>query len=48
MVKDNFVDVYNIKEGITVREVVKKYQEGKLKRITTPTHPVEEDESAES
>ena len=48
MLKDNFVDIYNIEEARTVRDVIEKYRTGKLKRITTPTHPVEDAESAGS
>ena len=46
MLKDNFVDIYNIEKGLTAREVIAKYRAGRLKRITEPTHPVEEAESA--
>ncbi len=48
MLKDNFVDIYNIEEGITVKEVIERYRKGDLKRIAAPTHPVEEAESAGS
>jgi len=46
MLKDNFVDIYNIEEAKTVRDVIAKYCSGRLKSITVPTHSVEEAESA--
>jgi cation diffusion facilitator family transporter len=46
MLKDNFVDIYNIEDAVTVKDVITKYKKGALKRITAPTHPVEEAESA--
>jgi cation diffusion facilitator family transporter len=45
MLKDNFVDIYGIEEGITVRDVITKYRNGRLKSVTAPTHSVEEAES---
>ncbi len=48
MLKDNFVDIYNIEEARTVRDVIAKYRSGKLKAVTVPTHSVEEAESAKS
>ena len=42
MLKDNFVDIYKIEEGITVKEVIKGFHEKQLEEILAPTHPVEE------
>ena len=43
MLKDNFVDIYQIKnENLTVKDVLALYQENKLLRITKPTHSVED------
>ncbi len=46
MLKDNFVDIYKVKEGLTINEVIEKYRDKKLELITIPTHPLEESESA--
>ena len=46
MLKDNFVDIYNIEGAKTVRDVIATYHSGKLKSITEPTHSVEDAESA--
>jgi cation diffusion facilitator family transporter len=40
--KDNFVDIYKIEEGLTAKDVIEKYRGGELEQITAPTHPVEE------
>jgi len=48
MLKDNFVDIYNIEEGITVKDVIAKYRNGRLKSVTVPTRSVDEAESAKS
>jgi cation diffusion facilitator family transporter len=48
MLKDNFVDIYSIEEGITARDAITKYRKGKLKAVTAPTHLVEEAESTRS
>jgi len=48
MLKDNFVDIYNIAEGITVKDVITEYRNGRLNFLTVPTHFVEEAESAKS
>lgn len=42
MLKDNFVDIYKIKEDMSVRETIQKYKSTQLEKITTPTHPLEE------
>ncbi len=46
MLKDNFVDIYNIEGAKTVRDVIATYHSGKLKSITEPTHSVEDAESS--
>lgn len=48
MLKDNFIDIYKIEEGLAVKEVIDKYLSGEVKQITAPTHPVEESESIKS
>lgn len=42
MLKENFVDIYRIKEGQPVREILEQYWCGALKKVTKPTHPLEE------
>ena len=42
MLKDNFVDIYKIKEDFSVKEAIEKYRNGQLEQITAPTHPLEE------
>lgn len=42
MLKDNFVDIYRIKEDFSAREAIEKYQNGQLEQIIVPTHPIEE------
>ena len=46
MLKDNFVDIYKINEGSTVKEVVEKYRSNQLERIVKPTHSLDESKSA--
>ncbi len=46
MLKDNFVDIYKIEEGLSVKEVIEKYRKKQVEKITAPTHPIEESESA--
>ena len=46
MLKDNFVDIYKIEEGLKVEEVIKKYQAGQIQPIAAPTHSIDESESA--
>ena len=40
--KDNFVDIYRIEEGLSVKEVIESYRQNKLQQIVRPTHPFEE------
>ena len=42
MLKDNFVDIFKIEEGIPVKEVIERYHDNQLEEILAPTHPVEE------
>jgi predicted Fe-Mo cluster-binding NifX family protein len=42
MLKENFVDIYQIRADQTVEEVLELYRRGALKKITKPTHPLEE------
>ena len=42
MLKDNLVDIYRVEEGLSVREIVRRYHLNQLEPITAPTHPVEE------
>ncbi len=48
MLRDNFVDIYKIEEGLPVREVIERYRSGKLNQIIKPTRPIEESRSAAS
>ncbi|MBN1227125.1 MAG: cation diffusion facilitator family transporter [Deltaproteobacteria bacterium] len=41
MLKDNFVDIYRVQENETIHEVTRRYMEGKLESLNTPTHVVE-------
>ena len=43
MLKENFIDIYKISEqNLTVEQVIEKYYNNQLSRITAPTHSVEE------
>jgi predicted Fe-Mo cluster-binding NifX family protein len=42
MLKDNFVDIYQAEEGISVSELIEKHDLGELPRIKTPTQSIEE------
>ena len=44
MLKDNFVDIYKAEEGLTVRQIIEKYQNKEIDKITEP-HPAEESET---
>ena len=48
MLKDNFVDIYKIEEGLSVKEVIEKYQKNQLTLIAAPTHPVEKSQVVKS
>jgi cation diffusion facilitator family transporter len=47
MLKDNFVDILRIEEGMTVREVLGEYRAGSLPKVLAPTHPLEESQVEE-
>ena len=42
MLKNNFVDIYKVEEGYSVKEVIEKYYNKQLKQIVAPTHQIEE------
>ena len=42
MLKEKFVDIYKVAEDLTVGEIVNRYRNGQLEKISTPTHSVEE------
>jgi predicted Fe-Mo cluster-binding NifX family protein len=42
MLKDNFVDIYKVEAGSSIRDIIEKYHNSKLAQITSPTHSVEE------
>ncbi len=46
MLKNNFVDIYRIEEGITVREALQRYKNGEFQKISQPTHSLEESQGA--
>ena len=47
MLKNNFVDIYRVEEGLSVKDVIEKYKNKQLKPIIAPTHPLEKSKSAE-
>ncbi len=42
MLKDNFVDIYRIEPGKTVKEILEKYTQHQLQQIVKPTHSLED------
>ena len=42
MLKDNFVDIYRAEAGLSVREIIERYRNNQIERITLPTHSSEE------
>jgi len=42
MLKDNFIDIYKIDEGCSVKEVIKQYRNNQLEQITAPIHSIED------
>jgi len=43
MLKENFIDIYRIdEENVTIREVISRYLNNQIPRITSPTHTVDE------
>jgi predicted Fe-Mo cluster-binding NifX family protein len=45
MLKNSFVDIYQVEENDTVKQVINKYFNKELKEITSPTHSLEESQS---
>ncbi|MEA1928783.1 MAG: cation diffusion facilitator family transporter [Candidatus Auribacterota bacterium] len=41
MLKENFVDIYQVTDGLKVSEVIDKYRRQQLKKIVSPTHTIE-------
>ena len=48
MLKDNFVDIYKTDEGLSVKNIIRKYRNQKIEQIMTPTHCIEESQSSVS
>lgn len=42
VLKDNLVDIYKTKEGLSVNEIINSYRLNQLQPLTGPTHSVEE------
>ncbi|NOX97564.1 MAG: cation diffusion facilitator family transporter [Nitrospirae bacterium] len=42
MLKDNFVDIYRIEEGLTAKEVIERYRSNQAEQVIKPTHSAEE------
>lgn len=42
MLKNNFIDIYKAEEGLSIKDIIYKYQNNQLEQITSPTHSVEE------
>lgn len=47
MLKDNFVDIYKAEENTSVKDIVEGYRKNKIDKIISPTHPLEESQSAD-
>lgn len=45
MLKDSFVDIYKIEEGLSVNEVMEGYFNNKFEKILKPTHSLEESQA---
>jgi len=43
MLKENFIDIYRVDAGATVREMIARYYNGEIEPITVP-HPAEDSE----
>jgi predicted Fe-Mo cluster-binding NifX family protein len=46
MLRDNFVDIYKTDEGLSVKDIIKKYRNQEIEQITKPTHCIEESQSS--
>jgi predicted Fe-Mo cluster-binding NifX family protein len=42
MLRDNFVGIYKTNEGLSVKDVIRKYRNQEIEQITQPTHCIEE------
>ena len=42
ILKDHLVDIYQVKEGLSIREVIDQYHFNQLNPLTGPTHTVEQ------
>ena len=45
MLKDNFIDIYRVEEGLSVQDITERYRKGQIKPLAIPTHPVEESQA---
>ena len=43
MLKENFIDIYRVKAGATVREMIARYYNGEIEPLTA-SHPAEDSE----
>lgn len=41
MLKNNFVDIYKVQDGMRVSEVIEKFRHHQLEKIVSPTHTIE-------
>jgi len=48
MLRDNFIDIYKADEGLSVKDIIKKYRNQEVDQITAPTHSIEESQSSVS
>jgi len=46
MLRDNFIDIYKTDEGLSVKDIIKKYRNQEIEQITEPTHCIEESQSS--
>jgi len=46
MLRDNFVDIYKTDEGLSAKDIIKKYRNQEIEQITEPTHCIEESQSS--
>jgi len=46
VLKDNFVDIYQAQQGLTVREIIERFQNHQIEQIMAPTHSVEQAQSS--
>jgi len=48
MLRDNFVDIYKTDEGLSAKDIIKKYRNREIEQITEPTHCIEKSQSSVS